>query len=359
MSTRAKRLLAIVIAVMFALLLGEGAMRIRHKLKYGTATATVHRFTTDEESGLPVPAPGYRTHLITHDSRGFRSPELTEPRPPGRIRLAFLGGSTTYCAETSGDAETWPALVCASLRQRFPTAEFDFVNGGVPGYAVEHSIKNLAHRVKPLRPDVIVVYHLANDFSGDTRVLAEEKGLWRGKVEDPSWLARHSVLWHSIEKNLEVRARMRAAAAGENRLEYDPRDLSRDFHRDLSRLLRDAREVAPVVAVATFSTQARREQPQDVQLKACNTALFYMPYMSIQGLLDGWGEYNRVIRETAKETGVLLIGGESDIPGDRAHFHDSVHFTDAGCEAMARRVVETLAAADSFRALVAKKGRDG
>ena len=67
-----------------------------------------------------------------------------------------------------------------------------------------------------------------------------------------------------------------------------------------------------------------------------------MPYMSIHGLIQGYAEYNDVVREVASETGVVLIDGENSIPGDAQHFADSVHFTDKGSHLMARRVARGL-----------------
>jgi hypothetical protein len=80
-----------------------------------------------------------------------------------------------------------------------------------------------------------------------------------------------------------------------------------------------------------------------------------MPYMTIDGLISGYEEYNRVIREVAAHTGALYIGDEDRIPPDRAHYTDSVHFTDAGSRAMAVRVTEALLRAPAFRSLVARE----
>jgi len=44
----------------------------------------------------------------------------------------------------------------------------------------------------------------------------------------------------------------------------------------------------------------------------------------------------------AREQGCILVEGEDGIPGDPAHFADSVHFTDEGCRLQAQRVLEVL-----------------
>ncbi len=59
-----------------------------------------------------------------------------------------------------------------------------------------------------------------------------------------------------------------------------------------------------------------------------------MPYFTPDDLLRHFAAYNAAIRNVANETGVLLIEGESEIPGDDQHFVDSVHFTDLGSEMM-------------------------
>lgn len=60
-------------------------------------------------------------------------------------------------------------------------------------------------------------------------------------------------------------------------------------------------------------------------------------HLSIKGLLDAYEAYNAAIRDAAGATGAVLIDGDTDIPGDAEHFVDTMHFTDAGSEAMARR----------------------
>jgi lysophospholipase L1-like esterase len=82
-----------------------------------------------------------------------------------------------------------------------------------------------------------------------------------------------------------------------------------------------------------------------------------MPYMSVDGLLEGFEEYNRVIREVATRRSAILVGGESEIPGDSVHFVDSVHFTEAGSRRMAARVSSVLAEERSFHDLVLRSQR--
>ena len=112
------------------------------------------------------------------------------------------------------------------------------------------------------------------------------------------------------------------------------------------------------MAVATFSHQARADQPSEVRREACRSSLYYMPYLTPDDVLLLFAEYNRVIREVAAEEGALLIGGEDAIPGDSVHFNDSVHFKDPGARKMAERVSTALAESPDFRALVERKASE-
>jgi lysophospholipase L1-like esterase len=351
-SSLLRKLVLLFGGLLVGLLVVEGAARLRQYFKYGTVRAQVSVWATDPVTGLTIPAPGGFAGGIRIDSRGFRNPELSSPKPEGTIRLAFLGASTTFCAECGPNEQTWPHLVCEAIARRFPGARFDYINAGVPGYTTEHSLVNFEGRVKPLEPDVVVIYHGTNDLSLDTRRLAQEQGVHEIQAEDHSWLARISVAWFLIEKNLTIKARQRNAADAASRLRFDPVGLSGGFRTRLDRLVSRVGEACPVVALATFSTHVRRDQPREKQLEACNTSLYYMPYMSIEGLLDGFDEYNRVIREVATRRKALLIGDEHAIPADATGFADSVHFSVAGSRIMAERVANALAESTALRELV-------
>lgn len=340
---------ALVIVVLAAL--AEGGVRLRQWLKHGQAGTVDAMLQVDPASGLRVPRPGVHSGKIHINSQGFRSPELGAARPD--LRLAFLGASTTFCAEVSRDAQAWPHQVAQALGAARPALAVDYVNGGVPGYVVEDSHDNWRHRVARLKPDVVVIYHATNDLSRDTRTLAVARGLQPAARERASWLARHSMLWFLVEKTLAAKTAQRRAVSDAPRLTEIPPELPDGFGRRLESLVRSIQASGAQVVLPTFSYRLRRDQGPEARLKAAESALYYMPYMSIEGLLAGYEAYNRAIRQVARDTGALLVDGELDIPGDGVHFTDSVHFTDAGSVAMARRVSDALLASDVLQARLA------
>jgi hypothetical protein len=340
-------------AVLVALLLLEGLVRLRQWLRYGTTVTTYYHFATDPGTGLRIPEPGHRVGAIAIDSLGFRGPELERPKPPGRIRIAFLGASTTFCAEASSRESTWPHLVVEGLRAAAPELEFDYVNGGAGGFTVGDSLLSLERRVAPLAPDVIVYYEATNDLTVDTRRLAIAAGLYEAGEGEPSAIGAWWLTWYLVEKNLQQRWSSRRGAA--QPLQYDPRALSAPFEERLTRLVRSAQDLCPVVALVTFSVRMRPEQTPEARRAAAASALYYMPFLDVAGLMAGYAEYNRVIRAVAGATGVLLIEGEDTIPGDSTHFADSVHFRDPGMVLQAERVLRGLLAAPAYQALVERR----
>ena len=356
LSEGSKRWLAFLVTaalIVLMLLAAEGAVRIRQHLKYGSAAGLEDYWTIDPKSGMRVPIPGLSAGRVSINSLGFRGPEIPAAKPAGTVRVAFLGASTTWCAEVSGNEHVWPHLVTAALAEAFPGSPFDYVNGAVPGYTQSSMLKNLELRVAPLKPDVIVIYEVANNLSGDLREVAAKRGLIAdAKMQELNWPSRYSKLWYLVEKNLRVRFAQGAASAGQARLDIDPAELGDDFRRELTRLVRAAQQNARLVALATFSIQLRDGQSAEQQAKASESAFFYTPFVTPQLLMRSYARYNEIVGEVARETGAMLVEGENEIPGDAAHFTDTVHFSDAGSRAQAQRVSRALIASSALRRVV-------
>jgi lysophospholipase L1-like esterase len=339
------------LSILSGLVLVEGGIRVHQWLRYGTTQLFVGgHFTTDPSSGLRIPVAGTSTRTIQINALGFRGPELEPHKAAGQVRLAFLGASTTFCSEVSSNCHTWPHLVWEALQEQVPDIAVDYVNAAVPGYTVTSSLQSLRWRVKPLQPDVIVIYHATNDLAAASRIKAQERGLYQ--KGHPSWLADRLLFWQYVQTTLQLAKIKRHALQEAQRLVVDPQELSRPFRSRVRELIQASQAVAPVVAIATFSYKIRREQSAAEQFRAAHMALQNMPYMSVSGLLEGYEEYNRVIRDVATETGAILIDDALTIPGDDTHFSDSFHFLDAGSALMAQRVVGALVQAEPFQYLL-------
>lgn len=351
----ATKLLLLLMSVAVVLGAAEAAVRIRQWIRYGFVAGTDPLLHIDLRTHLREPVPNKVVGNVRINSLGFRGPEIPADKPGGTVRLAFPGASTTFCWDVSGNETTWPHLVWKRLSGAIPQAHFDYINAGVPGYSVATSLKHFELRVKPLRPDVVVIYQATNDLAYATYDVARAQGLLDKRPDMGSSIGQYSLLWFLVEKNLALLARQRHPEAASGKLTVDVRELSRSFERSLTELVKASQKVAEVVAVATFLVKMRPHQPPADQVRFAAMSLYYMPNMTLADLYRGYAEYNRVIREVARLTGALLIDGEDSIPGDDEHFVDSFHFSTAGSEVMAERVAQRLLTAPVFRALVAKE----
>jgi hypothetical protein len=140
-------------------------------------------------------------------------------------------------------------------------------------------------------------------------------------------------------------------------LEVDLARLDAPFRRELEDLVTAAQERARRVVLVTFAHRARPGQDAEQLLAACENSLYYMPYMTPEGLLESFRSYNRVIREVARSTGCLLVEGEEAIPADGEHFTDSIHLSDAGARALAGAVARGIAEDEALRELLAPPAR--
>ena len=331
----------------------EGAIRFRQWTKHGTFTGIEGTFETDPETGLRILIPGKQVGPIRINSLGFRSPEINVRKPESTIRVAFLGGSTTYCAEVGSNELTWPDLVIQGLRQRWPAAAFDYINGGVPGYTVKSSSKQLRQRILALTPDVIVIYQAINDMSANSLGIALKRGLIdRPSERDLMWPSNYSLLWYLAEKNYRIYSRQDWARRHSTKLEINPQEFTETFRSDLTELVEQSKNIARLTFLVTQTHHLRRDQTPEQQNRAAAVSFYYMPFLSVTGLLDGLDAYNQAIKDIAASTGVELIEGATGIPGDPNHFVDSVHFSETGSRAMAALVLDALLRSGPFSDVV-------
>ena len=148
--------------------------------------------------------------------------------------------------------------------------------------------------------------------------------------------------------------RKRGASQNQAHVQFDPREVSGKFRARLGALCDLAKAHSKLVVLLTFSTQARRGQDPERLNEACGTSFYYMPYMTAELLLETFEEYNRVIREVAGEKDVLLLDVAAAVPGDLAHFNDSVHLKDQGCAVFAEAIVAQLNRSPRWKALLAR-----
>lgn len=115
------------------------------------------------------------------NSRGFRGDEVESPKPPGRKRVVFLGGSQVF----DHRGNDWPRYTGRALRQA--GYDLDIVNAGVSGYTSTEAVATLLTDLWVLQPDIVVLCQAWNDVKYFGRLSPNEP--YRGLPPDEprSW----------------------------------------------------------------------------------------------------------------------------------------------------------------------------
>jgi lysophospholipase L1-like esterase len=332
-------------AIVLGAVLGvcEAALRVRAWIRYGGWGATVRdpMLTYDPGADLFVPTPGYeaqggRIH-IRINSLGFRGDEFAREKPSGTIRIAVLGASTTFNAEVSSNHATWPHRLQEKLRTAHPGLHVEVINAAVGGYVAIDNLKSLRHRVLPLRPDLVIYYEANNEIVKDTRELAKLRGLTTGEQRSSivAGVTRYSLLADLAHKNLAILTAGRGRASGT--LDELPPDLPSGFIRQLDAMRQELNRADVPFMLSTFIVKYRRGQDRETQIRNADVAFFYMPWMSIDGMLQAMDLYNQAILEYAAKHDLPVVDDRDAIPPDAEHFTDCMHLADRGADVMADR----------------------
>jgi lysophospholipase L1-like esterase len=354
-----RQVLFVGICLLLIGVLCEGAVRLRGWLKYGAASPAIldTMLVVDPASRIAFPRPGYRatgrTTSLSINALGFRGEEITREKPPKTVRIVCVGASTTFDADVTSDAATWPARLQERLQQQYPDVGIQVINAAVPGFVITESLENVRRRVLPLQPDLVIYYEANNDIALDTRQLAVTMGLVepsRGLIATVNgWLTRTSLLVDLIEKNLKL-VLVSDTAAG--KIQTVPDNLPGRFIGELDRMRQELKAEGVELLLSTFLVKFRRDQPRDQQIDNARLAFFYMPWMTIDSMLDAMDLYNSAILEYGRSLGVPVVDDRTAVPADAEHFVDWAHMTDAGCARMAERFHKYLDSSGLGRRLV-------
>lgn len=149
-----------------------------------------------------------RRITFTINRQGGRGRDWETAKPRGTVRVAALGGSSTFGVNNPDDA-TWPAYLEGFLRER--RSGLEVLNAGFPGYALKDFNEFVAQKLPSYAPDWILYYEGWNDTDSPVatsvhhRVRRLNEQTWFGGIS--SFLYRRSMLYtYFLEKTQFVRA---------------------------------------------------------------------------------------------------------------------------------------------------------
>ena len=339
------RLGVLVVAILLAILLAEGALRLLWDNPYGTGNVreivelqtgpkNADRLIDRSPINKVKPRIAFRTN-----ARGYIEPALRFAHPD--LTVAFLGGSTTECNFVDEDMR-FPARASYLLEGKGVRA--NVLNMGVSGNDTQQSVNNLLNYVVTDKPDIAVLMEAANDI-GHLRA----HGGYEFEMGQPPTMstlgrllftkgAAHSSILALIRHAnflLDNKRSIDRAKGGEN-LELDTRKADvpvEEFKRRVRAFIGISRAFGITPVVMTQPSEGFRNELTPAWVDQSDQALF-----------------NQAVRDVAAEQGVALIdlvaflqAHESANPASaEAIFYDGIHVTDYGSGLYAEHIAERL-----------------
>ncbi len=337
---------------------GEFSLRLINYFRFGAARAGAAMvddpagpLVVDPATQIMRPRPGFSGGNIQINELGFRSPPLEQPKPESRIRLAFVGASTTYDFYANSNETTWPHLTWRFIQDAVPGCHFDYANAGIWGLGLRQYGTAIDRYIAPITPDVIVIF--GPGIGGEAARVAREKGR---PSDRSSRLARISFLWQTIEANARTISRQRAALRPEGKITIDPTEFARGFEDGLEGAVRRAQSIASVVVLVGQRGHLRRHQSPQEQIAAAASQIDDLPYLTVGAMLDLREAIDAATARVAVRTGALLV--PLAIPGDDIYWADSVHFREPASRLLAELLEQRLLGAEQFRTMLRQRGCD-
>jgi hypothetical protein len=300
--------------------------------------------------------PSYRFLASTHypsglrtNAFGWRGAEIDPAKPATKLRVAFVGASTTVAAHS--DSFSYPEYVGRWLeewlRTHHPALTLDVINAGREGVDSSSIAAIVEHELLPLAPDLVVYYEGANQF-WPTNFVANQLPLRLLRtMRAPAWFETHSALAGRL-----LQVTRRAAHDGREPAkppvwvrwppDLDEHDPPLDDPRlplqlpvilsDLDRMRRMLTDRGGALALSSFVWLAHEGLVLDPARDAfvfayLNDSYWPFSYAHLRRYVDF---ENRVFRKFARAGPLPFLDVASTFPMDPRLFVDGIHMTEAG-----------------------------
>ncbi len=283
------------------------------------------------------------------DANGFIKPSQKYLHPD--LSLVFLGGSTTECMYMD-EENRFPYVVGTILEQQ-TGKRINSYNGGLSGNNSLHAIDLLLNKVIPLKPRVVVFMEDINDLStllykktywssNNVRAPLEtlEKGKLLGKLLKELLIPQLNEAYRDFKGSLFPQREDEFARERTQKVAVDPAGLAREFARNLEVFVDICRDqdIIPVLMTQANRVTANPDPVVAAYISQCgkDTGISYQEFKGLYDL------FNETIREVGRQKGVLVIDLAREVPPDKEHLYDLVHFNDAGSRFAAKIIAAQL-----------------
>ncbi|MEM7540763.1 MAG: SGNH/GDSL hydrolase family protein [Pseudomonadota bacterium] len=340
---------------------GNGFFLALHELDPSdNAVASIYRwhpstgFTLRPNSNIEGGHPNQvRKSFLTVNEYGFLADtqHYSYLKETNEIRIATIGGSTTAMLSLNYE-DNWPGMIANTLRATLGR-RISLINAGTPGFDTSQSIPNLALRVLPFAPDIVIIYHAYNDlkatrpangFAPDySHIHMHPHG---AHARPPAWqrLANMSMFYvRARNRNRGAEAQMAKIQANGSRSDIVPVLAIETFRSNLRSMVAMAQASGARVVLVTFATLygtperwLSGERPMsDLQRAESAAVLQFVPGLTFRGVMSGLRQFNAAIRDIARERQTLLVDMAKLLPEKEDLFIDRVHFSAQGAKQFA------------------------
>jgi lysophospholipase L1-like esterase len=290
-----------------------------------------------------------KTYKVDIDADGFIKPSRKYADPD--LSIVFLGGSTTECMFVD-ELNRFPYLT-GVLLEKETGKKINSYNGGLSGNNSLHAIDLLVNKVIPLHPRVVVFMENINDLS----TLLYEQTYWNknnvrapvetlvkkklvGKLLKEMLIPNLNEAWRNFTRTVLPHEEDEFARAHKQRLTLDKTGMAREFAMNLQMFIDICRDrgITPVLM-----TQGNRITAKPDPVVAAyigqysqDTGVSYQNFKAVYDL------FNDTIRQVGQKNGILVIDLAHEVPPDKEHLYDMVHFNDAGSIYAAKLIAARL-----------------
>jgi hypothetical protein len=253
--------------------------------------------------------------------------------------LVFLGGSSTECMFVD-EENRFPYLVGILLEQQTGRKVNSF-NGGMSGNNSLHAIDILVNKVMPLQPRVVVFMEDINELS----TLLYEGTYWNrnssrspletlkpeklvGKLLKEIFIPNLNYAYRGFRKALLPEQEDEFAHARGKKPAVDQGWMVAEFSMNLKAMAEfcRCRGIVPV-----FMTQANRITANPDPVVEIYVGRFGQDTgLSYPEFKDLYDALNEATRQVGSQNGVMVIDLAAEVPPDKDHLYDMVHFNDRG-----------------------------
>jgi hypothetical protein len=345
--TLRKRLFVSLLSVVASFLVAELVVRIAGVSLLGGDADTVANCRQYLSRGTllyqPFPYVGYIIEPRDAEDPTYPSTDWSFDleREEGVLRVACLGGSTTYAG--------YPGPLAQGLEQT-TGREFQVMNWGCPGWTTQETMVNYFVTVQSYEPDIVILHHAINDRRPRARPgfrddYAHWRSSWRGLEMGAA--RRWSILYSDVLAAFFVR--------GDSLKLY--RFVTRPLEESEAMAARAGLPTdAPAEGTARAFERNMRTIAESVRLRGGKVVLTTMPYnrkLAEEDADRSWSrimdEHNQILRDLAEEQGYLLVDQAKALErmgaDASASFVDRVHMTRKGQQWKAALLIEGMAAA--------------